>query len=205
MRFGRVILSNSSIVSDTVIAMPVWRRIIVGHSVIAHVIVLRVLWLTPSNDIPNGWGNMLPGLVFVMITNIIHCWELETARADEPREWEKITMPITYTIILYYTGITMQLAWVQTRMGRFGGYWLWVWEGSGMPGGICCRSLGCIHSEVEFAVMLEFHLTWYYKCDGFPSTISTTRTVSVWVLTEYYLEGGLCRATISVVVVLGFL
>jgi hypothetical protein len=40
--------------------------------------------------------------------------------------------------------------------------------------------------------MLGFHLTWYCKCEGFPSTISMTRTASgsVWVLTEYYLEGG---------------
>jgi hypothetical protein len=82
--FGRVILSNSNIVSDTMIAMPVWRRIIVGHVVIAHVIVPQVLWLTPSNDIPDGWGNILHGLVLAMITSSIHCWELEMAHADEP-------------------------------------------------------------------------------------------------------------------------
>jgi hypothetical protein len=82
--FGRVILSNSNIVSDTMIAMPVWRRIIVGHVVIAHVIVPQVLWLTPSNDIPDGRGNILHGLVLAMITSSIHCRELEMAHADEP-------------------------------------------------------------------------------------------------------------------------
>jgi hypothetical protein len=77
LRFGRVILSNSSIVGGTMIAMPVWQRIIVSHVVIAHVIVPRVLWLTPSNGVFDGWGHILPGLVLEMNTSSIHCWELE--------------------------------------------------------------------------------------------------------------------------------
>jgi len=84
LHIGRAILSNSSIVDDTIIGMPVWRRVIVGHVVIAHVIVPRVLWLTSSNVIIfHGWGNILPGLVLVTISGSIHCWELETTHADE--------------------------------------------------------------------------------------------------------------------------
>jgi hypothetical protein len=83
LRFGGIILSNSSIVGNAMIAMHMWRRIIVGHVVIAHVIVPRVLWLTPSNDILDGSGHILSGLVLDMITSSFHRWELETAHANE--------------------------------------------------------------------------------------------------------------------------
>jgi hypothetical protein len=83
LHFGRVVLSNSSMVSDTMITMPVRRRTIVGHVVIAHVIVPRVLWLTQSSGIFDEWRHILPGLILAMITSSIRCCELETAHANE--------------------------------------------------------------------------------------------------------------------------
>ena len=81
--FYEIISSKSSIVSDIMIAMPVWQRIIVGHVVIARVIVPRVLWLTQSNGIFDGWRNILPGLVLATITSSIHYWDLETELVNE--------------------------------------------------------------------------------------------------------------------------
>ena len=83
LRFDRVILSMSSIVGDTMIVMPVWRRIIEVHVVIGHVIAPGVLWLAQSNNIFDGWGHILHGLVLAKITSSIHCWNLETAHANE--------------------------------------------------------------------------------------------------------------------------
>ena len=76
-RFGRVSLIDTGIVGYIMIAMPVWRRIVVGHVVVDHAIVPRVLWLTPIIGIFDRWRHILPGLILAIITCRIHCWELK--------------------------------------------------------------------------------------------------------------------------------
>jgi hypothetical protein len=43
-----ILLSNSGIVTDKMIMIPVWREVIIGHAIIAHwhVGVIWVLWLS---------------------------------------------------------------------------------------------------------------------------------------------------------------
>jgi hypothetical protein len=63
MSLGRNILNNSGIVAKNMITMPRWRRVVIGHVVIAHVNVLQVLWLSLSGSVFDRWGHVLPSLV----------------------------------------------------------------------------------------------------------------------------------------------
>ena len=60
---GRDILNNSGIITDNMIAMPLWRRRIIDHAVIGHVNVLQVLWLSLCGEVFDRWCNILSALV----------------------------------------------------------------------------------------------------------------------------------------------
>ncbi len=70
MNLGRDILNNSGIVADGMIMMPLWRRVIIDHVVIAHVnfTVLQVLWLSLSGNVFDRW----PSLVWLTTTSSVH-------------------------------------------------------------------------------------------------------------------------------------
>jgi hypothetical protein len=69
---GRDILNNSGIVGDNMVAMPLWRRVIIGHVVITHVDILQALWLSLSGNVFDRWGgHILPSLVWLTITSSI--------------------------------------------------------------------------------------------------------------------------------------
>ena len=72
MSLGRIILNNSGIVADNMIKIPLRRRIIIGHVVMAHVNVLEVLSLSLGGDVFDRWGHILPFLVWLTITSGIH-------------------------------------------------------------------------------------------------------------------------------------
>ena len=72
MSLGRDILNNSGIVTDIMITMPLWRRVIIDHAVIAHVNVLQVLLLSLHGKIFDRWGDILPVLIWLTTTSNIH-------------------------------------------------------------------------------------------------------------------------------------
>ena len=72
MSLGRDILNNSGIIVDNVTTMPLRRRMIIGYVVIAHVVVLQVLWLSLRGNVFDRSEHILPSLVWSTITSSVH-------------------------------------------------------------------------------------------------------------------------------------
>jgi hypothetical protein len=69
---GRDILSNSGIIADNMITIPLWWRAIIAHVVIAHANVLLVLGLSLWGKVFDRRGNILPVLVWSTTISSIH-------------------------------------------------------------------------------------------------------------------------------------
>ena len=66
--------SDPGIGINGIIAMFVWRRVIIGHIVD----VLQVLWLTLCGDVFDGWRHIFPVHAWLIITSSILCRKLNT-------------------------------------------------------------------------------------------------------------------------------